>query len=113
MQILRDKVFCELLAKTFGAHISCIDADGYFEVISYQELPSDLSQMSVKLTVAPQNPAVIDHNKHPYSSAKYTYWFHPTAQSTFEKVLANELEKKRYQEFSQTFDKEVQSELEQ
>lgn len=114
--MIRDNVFRELLAKTFGAQIVSIDADGYFEVVSFKELPTDLAQMSIKLTVTTQNDPIITVNgygHHTYGPTRYDYWFHPAAEDKFAKVLTNELEKKRYKEFSQTFDEEVQSELEQ
>jgi hypothetical protein len=113
-----DNSFRQLLAEVLGASIVTIDADGYFEVVSCKELPLDLSQLSTKFTVTtPSEPVMVLGDYTPYSHAyggsQYSYWFHPMAEGAFSQLLSRELEKKRYREFSETFDKEVQSELEQ
>ena len=115
--MLRDNEFRKLLAQTLGAQVVCIMGDGSFEVVSHKPLPNDLSQLSVKYTVTTQSSpqTVIGHHMpvDVVMNRTYSYWFHPAAQPMLHKVLAHELEKKRYEEFSKTFDKEVQSELEQ
>lgn len=108
-----DKDLFEVLSRKFGARKCTTHSDGHFEIETTHQLPVELATISVAFEVHADSASSYNYGFHSIVSYRYTYRFLPTAKPQLEFMFSKELERLKYKEFSESFDLEVQSELEQ
>jgi hypothetical protein len=102
---MSDSELLVTLLKPFNAYLE-YDTSGQIRVTCKQPLPYNISQMSCSIGHTAET-RVGDV----YETGEYDYYYIFLSKELLISALILELEQRRYREFSQTFDKQVQSEL--
>jgi hypothetical protein len=113
--IFKDIHLLEVLKEKYQAYPVSMTQDE-FVLMAHLQFPTEISQLAHSYSMdLPTNTTysltgAVHHNS---GTPTFLYTFLTAAHSQLRFVLHTELEKKRYKEFSKSFDTEVQSELDQ
>lgn len=113
MGVIKDTNLLEVLYEQYQA-VPVRGDDEKFVLRTFKSLPEEVAQLSIAFSMKSNSQPIQTMTGQVVATMGHSTWeyeFLNSAQGQLNILLERFLEKKRFKEFSKTFDKEVESEL--